>query len=154
MRIRSRLPSGVQLDMTPMIDIVFQLLVFFAMTLRVAEVEGDLAMLPPAGESSAGPGRDAALPLRISLRADEHGALRAVELNGRPLASISALNAEVERLIGDDAAIAAATEAYLACDESLAYEHAVAAITAVTGTRLANGEIKPLAGEVRFAGAR
>jgi biopolymer transport protein ExbD len=38
MRIRSRLASRVPLDMTPMIDIVFQLLVFFTLTLRIASL--------------------------------------------------------------------------------------------------------------------
>jgi biopolymer transport protein ExbD len=149
MRIRSRLQAGVKLDMTPMIDIVFQLLVFFAMTLKVASLEGDLAMLPPAreGQSQSPP---LVPPIVVALRADEQGGLRAVELNGRAVASIAALQGEVERAIGGDPALAAVAEARLACDEHLAYEHTIAAVTALTGKRLASGEIQPLIGKVRL----
>jgi hypothetical protein len=124
------------------------------MTLQVAALEGDLALLPSIETKSRGPVRDSTLPLRIALYADARGGLRGVELNGRSLAGVEALHAEVERLIGHDEAIAAATEAHLACDDLLAYEHTIAAVTAVTGTRLASGEIKPLAGKVRFAAVR
>jgi biopolymer transport protein ExbD len=137
MRLRSHLPAGVKLDMTPMIDIVFQLLIFFVMTLRIATQEGDLAMqLPIEGTRT---GAAAALPLRVALFADEQGRLQAIELNGRAV-----------KLVGNDPALAAATEAHLACDEALAYEHTIAAVTAVTGTLLPSGEIHPLAGKVRF----
>lgn len=154
MRIHSRLPAGVKLDMTPMIDIVFQLLVFFAMTLQVAELEGDLALLPPVDKARPGPVRDATLPLQIALLADDRGGLRAVQLNGQSLAGLDALHAETERLIGHDQAVAAATEVHLACDDELAYEHTVRAVTAVTGSRLADGRIKRLAGKVRFVATR
>ena len=37
----------VAVDMTPMIDVVFQLLVFFALTLNVVEAEGDFRIRMP-----------------------------------------------------------------------------------------------------------
>ena len=86
----------------------------------------------------------------VDLFADEQGRLQAIELNGRAVRSIEALHQEVEQLVGNDPALAAATEAHLACDEALAYEHTIAAVTAVTGTLLPSGEIQPLAGKVRF----
>jgi biopolymer transport protein ExbD len=48
MRVRTRPLAGVKLDMTPLIDVVFQLLAFFCLTFRIATLEGDLAMQPPA----------------------------------------------------------------------------------------------------------
>jgi biopolymer transport protein ExbD len=150
MRIRSHPQSGVKIDMTPMIDIVFQLLVFFALTLKVASLEGDLAMQPSA-ERPTGASAPALMPaLAVALRADEQGGLRSVELNGRPLASIAALHQEVATNLGADPALAAQTEARLDCDEHLAYEHTIAAVTALSGMRLADGQIQPLVGKVRF----
>jgi biopolymer transport protein ExbD len=149
MRIRSRPPAGVKIDMTPMIDIVFQLLVFFALTLKVATLEGDLAMLPPAKTGPGGPAPTVP-PLMVVLHADERGGLASLELNGRPLAGTHQLHAEVVTLLGGDAALAAQAEARLACDERLAYEHTIAAVTALTGRRLPSGEIQPLIGKVRF----
>jgi biopolymer transport protein ExbD len=150
MRPRSRLPAGVQIDMTPMIDIVFQLLAFFLMTLQITELEGDLSIqMPPEGVAE-GEVTPAALPLHVALLADEQGGLAAVKLNGRRLEDIDALHREVERLVGRDPALAAETEARLACDNDLAYEHTIAAVTAVTGTLLPSGDIQPLASKVRF----
>jgi biopolymer transport protein ExbD len=149
MRIRSQTLPGVKIDMTPMIDIVFQLLVLFALTLKVSLLEGDLAMLPTA---KTGPGGAAPMipPLLVVLHADEQGALKSLELNGRPLAGTDQLHAQIIALLGHDAALAAQAEARLACDEHLAYEHTIAAVTALTGQRLATGEIQPLVTKVRF----
>jgi biopolymer transport protein ExbD len=150
MRIRSHPQGGVKIDMTPMIDIVFQLLVFFALTLKVASLEGDLAMQPSAdhGHSSAAP--ETVPPLAVTLLADEQGGLHSVELNGRPLAGLAQLHDEVAAILGPDPALAAQTEARLDCDQHLAYEHTIAAVTALSGTRLSSGEIQPLVGKVRF----
>lgn len=150
MRIRSRPLGGVKIDMTPMIDIVFQLLVFFALTLKVASLEGDLAMQPPAEKSVLGSAAPLVPPLVVALRADEQGGLRAVELNGRPLESIAELHREVVAILGPDRALAAQAEARLDCDEHLAYQHTIAAVTALTGTPQRGGGIQPLVGKVRF----
>jgi biopolymer transport protein ExbD len=153
-RIRAAKNEGVKLDMTPMIDIVFQLLVFFALTLRVAMPEGDLAMHPPVKGETAGPQENLVPPLLVVLRADEHGTLQSLELNGRPLPGAEQLHDEVERLVGHDSELAAQSEARLACDEHLAYEHTIAAVTALSGTRLPSGQTKPLVGRVRFVELR
>lgn len=150
MQIRSRLPGGVKLDMTPLIDVVFQLLAFFCLTFRLALVEGDLALQPPASETR-GASPPQLPPLVVALRADEQGGLRAVELNGRPLAGIAELHREVAAALGSDPAWAAQVEARLDCDEELAYEHTIAAVTALRGTLLPSGEIQPLVTKVRFA---
>jgi biopolymer transport protein ExbD len=150
MRIRSRALPGVKIDMTPMIDIVFQLLVFFALTLKVSLLEGDLAMLPPLETAPGGTQSLSVPPLLVVLHADDQGGLSSLELNGRPLAGTDQLHAQIVALLGHDAALAAQAEARLACDEHLAYEHTIAAVTALTGQRLASGEIQPLVSRVRF----
>ena len=150
MRIRSRALPGVKIDMTPMIDIVFQLLVFFALTLKVSLLEGDLAMLPPVKTDPGGAEAPTVPPLLVVLRADEQGGLQSLELNGRQLGGTDQLHAQIVKLLGHDAALAAQAEARLDCDEHLAYEHTIAAVTALTGQRLPTGEIQPLVSKVRF----
>lgn len=151
MQIRARLPGGVKIDMTPLIDVVFQLLAFFCLTFRLALVEGDLAMHPSIGKTPVDPAPLLIPPLEIALRADERGGLRAVELNGRPLAGIAELHREVAAALGSDLALAAQAEARLDCDDELAYEHTVAAVTALRGRLLPSGEIQPLVTKVQFA---
>jgi biopolymer transport protein ExbD len=150
MRIRSHPQSGIKIDMTPMIDIVFQLLVFFALTLKVASLEGDVAMQPSAERERRSAAPALVPPLAVALLADEHGGLRSVELNGRQLSGLAQLHDEVAAILGPDPALAKETEARLDCDPHLAYQHTIAAVTALSGTRLASGEIQPLVGKVRF----
>ena len=55
MRIRHvSAPQKIELQMTPMIDIVFQLLVFFVMTFKIAAMEGDFNIKMPAAAPSQG----------------------------------------------------------------------------------------------------
>lgn len=141
--------AGVSIDMTPMIDIVFQLLAFFIFTLRILSQEGDLAIQMPL---SPGPGQPSvtALPLQVNLTAAADGSLAEIRLNRQVMKDMAALRARVEEIIGGDQQIAAEFEADLDCDEGLAYEHAIAAITALTGRRDATGRIEPLIQKVRF----
>ena len=65
MKIRGKRPSKdekIELQMTPMIDIVFQLLVFFIMTFNVVAQEGDFNIrMPAVGAPLWGVGRAAQL---------------------------------------------------------------------------------------------
>ncbi len=55
MKIRNtHRPEKIELQMTPMIDIVFQLLIFFIMTFKIVEVEGDFNIKMPASAPTAG----------------------------------------------------------------------------------------------------
>jgi hypothetical protein len=124
-------------------------LIFFILTLQIAPAEGDLALQLPRGRERIGPPPDC-LPLDVDLSAGSAGALAEVRLNGRRLKSMDELHQSVASLLADDAALAAVTEVRLHCDEDLAYVHAVAAVTAVSGRRLPDGKIQPLATKVRF----
>jgi Biopolymer transport protein len=44
---RQRLADKIDINMTPMIDIVFQLLAFFIMTLKIVQPEGDFDVRMP-----------------------------------------------------------------------------------------------------------
>ena len=51
-----RKPGGnVALEMTPMIDVVFQLLIFFIVTLKQEDIMANLEALRPAPDSSHTP---------------------------------------------------------------------------------------------------
>jgi biopolymer transport protein ExbD len=82
--LRRRTGSAkVELNMTPMIDVVFQLLAFFMLTFTVLAREGDFviksARLPPA----TGVPRDIVdLPERVVLEADDAGVLTGIVFRG------------------------------------------------------------------------
>ena len=144
-----RSAARLSIDMTPMIDIVFQLLIFFILTLQISPPEGGLAIHMPNRTSEGAV--TARLPLHVVLIAGKDGALAEVRLNDRRLESIDALGAAVRGILGDDSAAAQSAEAVLHCDANLAYQHTMAAVTAVSGTRGDDGAITPLVGRVRFA---
>lgn len=52
MKIKSRAATKVELMMTPMIDIVFQLLIFFIMSFKIAAQEGDFNIKMPLAASA------------------------------------------------------------------------------------------------------
>ena len=66
MKIRHTTSSGqdkIELQMTPMIDIVFQLLVFFIMTFKIVSQEGDFNVKMPLADPLRGRrGRSADAP--------------------------------------------------------------------------------------------
>ena len=146
---RTSLPA-VKLDMTPMIDIVFQLLIFFILTLRIAASEGQFEVHLPR-QSSGPPRPTTALPLEVRLLAGAGGELAEVSLNGRRLSGLEELHREVERLLGGDPALATVSEATLVCDPALSYEHCIAAVTAISGSQQRDGSIRPLIAKINFA---
>ena len=77
MRVRKtqrRADEKVQLMMTPMIDIVFLLLVFFILTFKIAEPEGDFNIKMPQAAPVEGPPADTQLqPIKILMTAHPPG---------------------------------------------------------------------------------
>jgi biopolymer transport protein ExbD len=138
------------LDMTPMIDIVFQLLIFFILTLQISQPEGDLELALPLTRGPGQPTVDATLPLVVVLRSNAGGSLAEVRLGDARLADIDELHQRVERLVADNPALSQSGSVDLSCDANLDYEHAIAAVTAVSGSRLADGTIRPLIQKVSF----
>src|SRR5438094_7190371 len=81
---KAGLPDKIPIDMTPMIDIVFQLLTFFCMTLKVAAMEGDFSIKMPLAAPRAGlPDPNQLPPIKLRLRADAAGNLVELSLNDR-----------------------------------------------------------------------
>ena len=74
MKFRHRVSEEdkIELQMTPMIDIVFQLLVFFIMTFKIVAQEGDFNIKMPLAAPNAGTADDSLLPpLKLRLLADD-----------------------------------------------------------------------------------
>ena len=61
--------------MTPMIDIVFQLLVFFVMTFKVVVREGDFNIRMPAASAASSAVDDFNVPIKVKLEAGLGGAI-------------------------------------------------------------------------------
>lgn len=147
-------PARVDINMTPLIDVVFQLLTFFLMTFRTASSEGDFALKLPrdGGERSGGNPID-----RITLRltARSNGDLEALQMDNRPpIADRDAyrrLHDEVVRL-ANIARSAGQSELEVVIDaaDGLRYEHVIQAVEAVSARVDEHGEIVPLIRKVRF----
>src|SRR5436190_22853582 len=119
------LPDKIPIDMTPMIDIVFQLLTFFCMTLRVAEAEGDFNIKMPLAAPRAGNPDPNQLPaMKVRMRADSKGNLTDVVLNERSFNCanrLKQLHDQIHGLVGD-VSLAASAEVDVDCACGLKYE--------------------------------
>lgn len=71
MRIaRSRMSATAEMDMTPMIDVCFQLIAFFMFVLNFSEVDTDQRINLPASELARPPDAPYAQPLTVQMTAD------------------------------------------------------------------------------------
>jgi biopolymer transport protein ExbD len=163
MKVRHQNVEGekIELQMTPMIDIVFQLLVFFIMTFKIVSQEGDFNIKMPLAAPAAGVPDDLQLPpMQVRLRAGAGGQLAAVTLNEKTFAIPGwekALQLDIIGVIGDErgpGSIQETAEVELDCDYGLRYEHVIQAISAVSGYREDSGNIVKLVEKVKFAPPR
>ena len=131
------LPDKVDQQMTPMIDIVFQLLTFFVMSFKVVSPEGDFNIKMPLSAPSAGaPDPNQLPPIKVKLHANGAGALTTIQMNDKVLPNFGALHNNLISIVGDErgpGSIAESAEVELDCDYGLQYKHVISAITAVSG---------------------
>lgn len=145
-----------ELNMTSMIDIVFQLLVFFIMTFKITAMEGDFNVkMPRASSQNDSIDKPFDEPIKIQLKADEDGTILDIIVDGeskgksfQSLANFVAAKAgppgpERKRVIEE-------TEVEFDCDYDLQYKEVIAAITAVSGKRRSDGEIEKLFEKIKF----
>ena len=160
MRVRNiqRRREEVELQMTPMIDIVFQLLVFFIMTFKIVAPEGDFNIKMPLAAPSQGiPEPDQLPPIKVRLTARSGGALNQIEFGNRGLGrDFGRLRRAVIDMLGDEPgpSVLENTEVELDCDYHLRYEYVIEAITAVRGKVDAEGRIANLIEKIKFAPPR
>lgn len=162
MQVRQAKSSNVKIEqqMTPLIDVVFQLLVFFVLSFKVASVEGDFNVKMPLDT-----GRDrnltepADVPLKLRLVADADGDLESLSLNHRQFATNDwhGLQRHLLSLVGTatgPGSLRDSLEVEIDCDYQLRYDHAIAAVTAISGVRSESGGIVPLIEHVKLSPPR
>ena len=170
MRVRNKKEGAekIELQMTPMIDIVFQLLVFFIMTFKIVALEGDFNIKMPLSAPSEGLPDDKELaPFRLRMTATSTGELKSIKLDQQSIGSsldnagerdnaFDTLHKEIIARLGDDrgpGSLASTAEVELVCDYDLDYKYVIAAITAVSGypDKANDGKIIKLVEKIKFA---
>ncbi len=81
----SKLAGKIPIDMTAMIDVVFQLLTFFMLTLKSVVVEGDFNIRMPLGASAGAAEENPIPPLILKMSADASGRLTGVQMGGKSI---------------------------------------------------------------------
>lgn len=153
--------SKIEQQTTPLIDVVFQLLVFFVMSFKVVSLEGDFNLKLPL----SGRGPESTLlsppdvPLKLRMIADSEGRLASLALNEQAFAASDwpGVQRYLLQLMGTASgpgSLRNTLEVELDCDYGLRYDYAIAAITAISGTRSTSGEIVPLVERVKFSPPR
>lgn len=147
----------VTIDMTPMIDCCFQLIIFFMLTLRVFTPEGDFNIKMPLAAPSQGTPEDQQLPpIKVRLRATPSGELQGIEMGNRALGTkYAALRGQIRDLVGDSAGPGAASGAEVEFDSDydLKYKYVIEAITSVSGY-VKDGTIHKLVDKIKFSPPR
>ncbi|PNY36764.1 biopolymer transporter ExbD [Rhodopirellula baltica] len=159
MRIRREVEQEKnELNMTSMIDIVFLLLVFFVMTFKIVEMEGDFTVRMPLAGNGQSSTDDLNLPYKLRLHADGKGALTSIELNSMNMGTdFDKLRAEIVALVGTGEPIEgdSGPEIEIDTDYNLRYAHVIQAITAVSGYRdQGTGQVVKLIEKIKFAKPR
>ena len=149
----SDLPDRISIDMTPMIDVVFQLISFFMFSLKVVAPEGDFDIrMPISAAAAAIPDDQQVPPVRVKLSAGPDGGLASISMNGTPVVDFDDLRRRIIGIVGADSgpnSLAEKTEVEFDCDYGLKYVNVVKAITAVTG-RVEDGRVVELIRKIKF----
>jgi biopolymer transport protein ExbD len=153
MKIKNRVPNKVELNMTPMIDIVFQLLIFFIMSFKIAAQEGDFNIKMPLAASAGAPSDDLP-PMKLRLSAGPGGQLTGISLGDRRFDSFTQLHHYIISEFGNEqgaGSLRETAEVEFACDYNLRYEEVVNAISAVSGYVSQDGQIVKLIEKLKFS---
>jgi biopolymer transport protein ExbD len=147
----SKLSGKVNGDMTPMIDVVFQLLTFFMLTLKTVITEGDFDIRMPLGPSQGAMEDDPIPPIRVRISAGPDGERAGIAMNGTPVGNFEELRERIVELVGTGPGSRAdKTEVELDCDYQLKYDNVVNAISAVSGVVQPDGTIVELIKKIKF----
>ncbi len=163
MKVRSRNPDGdkIEMQMSSMIDVVFQLLIFFMLTLKIIEPEGDFDINMPLGAPAQSSLEPDLPPLKVRMIADANGQLAQLTFNGRDMGNGSAafqrLNMEVLKAVNALRAAGPANvdkqEVEIDPDYGLDYSNIIAAISACSG-KMENKKMIRYISRIKFAPIR
>jgi biopolymer transport protein ExbD len=157
MRFRRTQSSSdkIELQMTPMIDVVFQLQIFFLFSFKIVLPEGDFNIRMPSAAASQSVEISESIPTPLIMKADAEGRLTDMRLGGRSFGNgpdaFLRLHQQIRGMVNDAGGPGTADdlEIELDCDYDLNYEHVMRAITAITGY-IENGEPHKLIERVKF----
>ncbi|MFH5803216.1 ExbD/TolR family protein [Alienimonas sp. DA493] len=146
-------------QMAPMIDVVFQLLIFFMLTLKIVAPEGEFGINMPLGQGNSE--SDSLIPeMDVRVLATPTGELGALQLNGVNLgndeAAFAELTSKIRAIAGDPSGETPNEELSVTIDPDydLNYRWFIKTVGAVSGDKLPDGTTVPLVGNIKFAQAR
>ena len=164
MKIRNRGSlEKITLNMTPLINVVFLLVIFFMCTLKESEPEGDFGFSMPLEAPAASAVTAAELPpFKVRLVGDDNGELTSVLFNGSDLGdgqeAFAKLNSEVFRAITDINDIGPGRqeeqEVEIDSDYNLHYHYVIKAIGSCAGGLGQNGLPIRYISQIKFAPRR
>lgn len=136
---RHKPPDKIKLPMAPMIDIVFLLLMFFMLNLKIVAPEGNFNMNLPISAPAQTQKADVNLPdIKVGLRSDREGLLTQLTLGSKNLgnddAAFDRLNREILQIIGRSGnPLTKDVEVEIDADYETQYRYVVKAISKCTG---------------------
>ena len=143
----------VKLAMTPMIDIVFLLNIFFMLTFEIVLPEGDFNVQMPSAAAAQAVEPSEIPPLRLVMRAAPTGELADLQLSGHSFGNGRDAFQQLQNYIRTQILAGGATgdeqEVEIDADYGLNYDYVVRAITAVTGY-VENGQAHKLIERIEF----
>lgn len=151
----------IEAQMAPMIDVVFQLLIFFMLTLKIIEPEGDFNINMPIGAPTQTTSTDINFPdIKVRLVAGANGELADLQIGRTSLGSGSEafqrLNNQILTIIGNtDNPYRKDMEVEIDADYNLHYNYIIKAISSCRG-RLdeSTGDLIPYIEKIKFAPPR
>lgn len=128
----------IETQMAPMIDIVFLLLIFFMLTLKILAPEGDFNINMPIAQAAQPDESPINLDIKVRLLANDDGTLKQVVLGNRPLGNdemvFDRLNNEIIGMVGRPGSrMSDDIEVEIDADYNLHYGYAIQAVSACTG---------------------
>ncbi len=155
MKLRHRgCDDKIELQMTPMIDIVFQLNIFFLFTFKIVLPEGDFNVQMPSAAAARAASPSELPPLRLVMKSAPTGELADLQLAGRSFGNGRDAFAQLQnyirtQVVADGGTAAEEQEVEIDADYNLNYDYVVRAITAVTGY-IENGQPHKLIERIKF----
>jgi len=155
----------IKLDMTAMIDVVFQLLIFFVMTFKTPIYEGDFSIKMPSLSQQPETMEPEILDetMTVTLTADDNRNLASINVlfqaddftynvdPNNPDGVFQALNDYVIALVGNRAdPTEADIEVQLDAAYDLQYQYTIKTIEALSGHRNADGQVVQLIEKINF----
>jgi biopolymer transport protein ExbD len=135
----SGMPAKVDIPMTPMIDIVFQLLIFFMLQLKIVAPEGNFNINMPIGAPSAAASDAPNMPdIKVGLRSDADGNLAQITFGQNKLGNDDAAFDELTRQIlkiiqKPGTPLSKEVEVEIDADYELHYKYVIRAVSKCTG---------------------